>query len=718
MTHKLIKNVTKLLIYSVTFLCFVVLMGQGAYAGTLASGARVVNLVLDGRPLPEADAPSFILDNRTFVPVRHVFEQLDAVVDFQPEQQRIIINHPQSLIIMHVGDHQFRMDDAMLTMDVAPQIINDRTMVPLSFVAGALGFDVGWDNATSTVFLTYNGNDSMEDEHPSTEEEEEIEDTHYDDMELMAEPEEEGEKRPNLAYLSIDNSRPIAMESNALTNVNSITWNEHHNQFTITAAGRITGVDWYMHQDGRLRVDILNGRANFAPSTHGINNEFLGLVRTGQNYIHGHSVARVVFDLTAPVVYRVALSQDRRHVVVTFEPKEILDVAFTSSYSQNGTETITISGSVLPQTDIFFLDNPPRMVIDLPNARMMAFGEIGGGVLANAVRLGQFDPHTARVVVDLSQNVSFNVKRDYYAATVEIILTDPTYRNIYFQEETGTVGLRRPAGLDMSQIQRVDDYLRGRYTFILPGDFSSFFGYGTYMVRRGALNSVEITTENGQTRLIFHTNSIRAFTLTYDADSFFIRHVNPRDIHPFVVMLDPGHGGQDPGAVHHGMREANVVLDISLRVAEILRADGFVQVYMTRDSDITVVNAHRAATANDVADIFISVHVNAANRVATGTETLYTIHDDEPADFNSRHLAEIFQANMVEAFESVDRGVRHRPRIQVLNSTRIPAALLELEFIDTPRGGELFACDNFRQLAAVTIVRSIYEVVNIWTPAR
>ncbi|MCL2619803.1 MAG: N-acetylmuramoyl-L-alanine amidase family protein [Defluviitaleaceae bacterium] len=724
MMNKFIQNVTKLLIYSVVFFGFLGVFGQQAQANPMA-GARIVNLALNGQVLPAFDTPSFILGGRTFVPVRYVFEAMDATVDFQPEQQRITIAHNQSTIIMHVGDYQFRHDNAMHTMDVAPQIINNRTMVPVSFVAEAIGFDVDWNNETSTVYLTYNGNDEetaeqpIENPNPEAPQNEQSQgDTHYQDTEIVSTPEEERE-RPNFAHLSIDNSpNPITMESNSLTNVNSITWNENQNQFTITASGRITDVEWYMHSDGRLRVDILNGRANFAPSTHGIHNQFLSNIRTGQNYIHGHSVARVVFDLTSPVVYRVALSEDRRHVVVTFEPKQINQISFNSTYNQNNSETITISGNVLPKTDIFFLENPRRMVIDLPNARMMT--EIYGadGVLVNNLHVGQFDPFTARVVVGLSQNVSFNVYYDYYAATVEITITDPTYRNIYFQEETGTIGLRRPAGFYPNLIQRVDEYLEGRYTFILPSDFSEFFGYGTFMVRRGTLNNVEIVTENGQTHLIFNTDSIRGFVLTYDDNHIFIRHVNPREIHPFVVLLDPGHGGHDPGARHHGMRESDIVLDISLRVAEILRRDGIVQVYMTRDSDVTVANAHRAATANDIADIFVSVHVNAANRVATGTETLYAIHDDEPTDFNSRHLSEIFQTNMVEAFGSVDRGVRNRPRIQVLNSTRIPATLLELEFLDTPLGYQLFSSDSFRDLAANVIVQSIYEAMDTWTPPR
>ncbi|MDR2166551.1 MAG: N-acetylmuramoyl-L-alanine amidase family protein [Clostridiales bacterium] len=713
---KKFRNMLVLLIYT-AFFCFVLIGAQSSALAQSLEGGRLVSLNIDGRPMPVMDVSPVIVQNRTFVPVRHVFEYVGAIVDFHAEQSRIMIVHGDNLIVMHIGQYDFLSDGRTFLMDVAPQIINDRTMVPLSFVAAAMGFEVGWDNENSIVHLTSPGHiPETPGEIPN-----ETPNAHHYEEDLIEDYEPEGRPHEgvNFAELSTDNSAPIPSESNALTTANSITWNDERTQFTISATSRITSVEWYMHDDGRLRVDIFNARAAFAPSIHAINNDFLTNIRTGHNYIHGATVARVVFDLQAPVVYRVALSYDRRHVVVTFEPNQITDISFSPTFAYNGLESLVIQGITTPCTDIFLLSEPPRLVVDLPNSRMAFDGVLGGGVLAAGVRHGQFDGSTSRIVVDLARAVSFTVEHDHEAATVTIHLSEPTYRNIYHNAESGITSIRRPPGLDMSQIAHFDEYLLLRHILTLPGDFSEFYGYGMYWIREGPLNYIEIVTEEYSTSIILHTNRIKALIITQDEWYIHIRAVNPRETHPFIVLLDPGHGGAAPGAVHHGVRESDLVLEISLMVLDILHRDGIVKVYTTRYTDKTVANSHRAAMANDIADIFVSVHANAANSRATGTETLYAIHPAETElGFNSRDMAQIFQDNLVYALGTIDRGLVHRPGIQVLNSTQIPAVLLEIEFMDAPDGAARLACPNFRMRAAEAIVQSIYDVMVVYQPPR
>jgi len=96
----------------------------------------------------------------------------------------------------------------------------------------------------------------------------------------------------------------------------------------------------------------------------------------------------------------------------------------------------------------------------------------------------------------------------------------------------------------------------------------------------------------------------------------------------FRIVIDPGHGGRDPGAVamHNGVqvRESDIVLDISLRIQRLFEQAG-ISVHMTRTTDVYVSLAERARIANDLnADAFVSVHVNAfTNSTANGTETFY-----------------------------------------------------------------------------------------------
>jgi len=90
------------------------------------------------------------------------------------------------------------------------------------------------------------------------------------------------------------------------------------------------------------------------------------------------------------------------------------------------------------------------------------------------------------------------------------------------------------------------------------------------------------------------------------------------------VMLDPGHGGKDPGAIGPtGLREKDVVLAIGRRVRDLLRRDEAYEVRMTRDSDVFIPLEERTAMANEArSDLFVSLHINASpNRKAEGVST-------------------------------------------------------------------------------------------------
>ncbi len=92
------------------------------------------------------------------------------------------------------------------------------------------------------------------------------------------------------------------------------------------------------------------------------------------------------------------------------------------------------------------------------------------------------------------------------------------------------------------------------------------------------------------------------------------------------IVVDPGHGGHDPGAVGPtGVQEKDVVLAIGLRLQELFREELGVDVVMTRSTDVFIPLEERTAIANKVgADLFLSVHANAApNRLASGIETYY-----------------------------------------------------------------------------------------------
>lgn len=173
------------------------------------------------------------------------------------------------------------------------------------------------------------------------------------------------------------------------------------------------------------------------------------------------------------------------------------------------------------------------------------------------------------------------------------------------------------------------------------------------------------------------------------------------------VVIDPGHGGSDPGAVGpSGLKEKDVNLDIAWKVTEILRQQG-VEVILTREDDYDVGLLPRAQLANDWgATAFVSIHSNAStNRSVGGTSTYTYVPSGQQRD-ERLYLAQLLQEEMVGALWLRDIGVLQE-NFSVLRNTWMPAALCEVAFISNPDEEQLLASDDFRQRAAEAIARGI-----------
>jgi len=168
----------------------------------------------------------------------------------------------------------------------------------------------------------------------------------------------------------------------------------------------------------------------------------------------------------------------------------------------------------------------------------------------------------------------------------------------------------------------------------------------------------------------------------------------------YIVVIDPGHGGTDPGAVGPtGLKEKYVAWQIACMVADILMQYG-IEIIFTRAGD------ERANESK--ADFFVSIHINSAsNPKATGTETFAY-----KAGVEGDRLAHSIQSNLVQAIGLANRGVKYNS-LQVVRETTMPACLVEVGFINNPVEEQLFKKDEFLEKAVVGIAKGILEHVGI-----
>ena len=178
----------------------------------------------------------------------------------------------------------------------------------------------------------------------------------------------------------------------------------------------------------------------------------------------------------------------------------------------------------------------------------------------------------------------------------------------------------------------------------------------------------------------------------------------------FLVVIDPGHGGLDPGAVGiGGMRETDIVLEVSKIVTELLSDKG-VKGILTRKNEVDLDLPPRVTFANNKnADIFVSIHANASRgkrRDINGLETFYY------RGWKGRLLAKNIQKQILRVSPgSPDRGVK-QGRFYVLKNTRMPAVLVEIGFLTGRLDARRLEKSTHRKRIAYAIAKGILEYLS------
>jgi len=193
----------------------------------------------------------------------------------------------------------------------------------------------------------------------------------------------------------------------------------------------------------------------------------------------------------------------------------------------------------------------------------------------------------------------------------------------------------------------------------------------------------------------------------------FRRTDGPPGDGPPLVCVDPGHGGIDTGAIGvGGVKEKDLNLAIGLALAQDLRNAGLA-VMMTRDDDSYPTLQQRTDMANaGQASLFVSVHNNAGDASASGTETYYWQDTNHPTNYSAQgqKLATLIQQDLVAALGFIDRGAKTPANgLWVLDNTNMTAVLTEVGFLTNPAEEAKLVTPAYQQLAAGAIAKGIFD---------
>ena len=362
---------------------------------------------------------------------------------------------------------------------------------------------------------------------------------------------------------------------------------------------------------------------------------------------------------------------------------------------------VIISGTgILSITEPMILENPKRIAFDIPDSTVKSSELFQPISLRNGdfLRIGQFDNRTVRVVVETQRPELYKT------------IISPDMQSLVIAPENEVSFLEFPDSNSFGEVRDIKIINQDKKTTKIviisakplihnlkhnnfPGGLCLDF-YNLKQPKKEIIYNLQRTGQfhginferierypNGS-RWVFPLNRTTKIESKLSLDArvleITLKDVLPvstwRSNYKLGVVLDAGHGGQEPGAIRAGNYEKNITIDITQRVKTYLKQAG-INVIMIREGDETVSLKQRAAITNtEDPDAFVSIHVNSSeNSGVRGLETYYYTSQ-------SKALAQSVHAKLVNYINSPDRGIR-TARFYVIRNTAVPAILAEVGYL-------------------------------------
>lgn len=229
-----------------------------------AYNAEEIFISVNGKSVDKLIMPPISLNNRTLVPAREVFESLGATVTWDNVKREVTVVRGNDRVILTIDKDTGTRNGAPFSMDVAPKIINEKTMIPVRYAAEALDCDVAWDEVLRTVII----NDKTAAEQPKIIHAEALSDS----------------------TIQIKASNPIELYKNVYVD------------------------------DKRLVLDFYGANNALEPTIALSDNTFVSTIRSSQ---YEANISRTVLDLKTDAKYIIRQSEDKLTLTVTFDPSTI-----------------------------------------------------------------------------------------------------------------------------------------------------------------------------------------------------------------------------------------------------------------------------------------------------------------------------------------------------------------------------------------------------------
>jgi N-acetylmuramoyl-L-alanine amidase len=644
---------------------------------------------------PELSPPKVFLDNqlltfevapiieegRTLVPLRAIFEAMGAVVSWDDRTRTVTATKGDTAVILPIGSTKPTVNGQVWEIEVPARIVQDRTLAPLRFVGEAFGGQVDWDGNSRTINIATAAKS---------------------DPAKITAVKANGEVSLHTGPSTTYDSLGVARAGERL-----VVLQEVDGWYQVSRSGMVA---WVPGWDVDICEDAEDSGTGDEPPSPPSNEG--GLSGT-QPYIFD------IYQLNAKGNENAEAEAGYISLATKLTPEGYRLVMKTKEKTE---------------PEITVLNNGKKILYTFKGVKLKAGRDEANFYLGTATN--------ERIIIDA---VSLD-------DTTWVTIHRPiAYEYLTFAEEDGA----KQVFLIPSQLKDVREMTLNNGNHIITiksyasmniseqkdGDILAVRLSGTYKglvqpayeLEGAGASRVELTElEKDQLELKIRLKEIKTYQTTsnvnQDTFSIIIVPENPvvkpqkpdePDKTTAQVVLDPGHGGGDPGAIGYSrtLYEKEVNFKIAGKAKALLEKEG-IKVIMTRSTDVRLDLNEIPQIANRAnADVFVSIHCNGHTIPdKCGTETYYYAPEDNPTlaaqELQRSLLANMLQKKLAEKLGRANRGVK-QANYAVLRGTNMPSALVEVAFITNPEEESLLRQDHFQEKAARAIAEAIVEYLKI-----
>ncbi|MEN6327428.1 MAG: N-acetylmuramoyl-L-alanine amidase [Syntrophomonas sp.] len=643
-----------------------------------SSDANAPVVFLDNKQLI-FDVPPIIENDRTLVPLRAIFEAMGATVNWDNASRTVTAQKDSTTVVLAIGSTSPTINGVVKKLDVPGKIVGDRTLAPLRFVGEAFQGTVDWNGTTRTINIA--SSSPSTNTTPATNGKKVIAVTaNEDEVNLRS--------GPSLNDAVIDKA-PRGERMSVLEEKDG--WYQVSRGGTVAwVSGTVVTLAWQENEPPVVPVT-----ATPTNQTPTVQNPVV------QNPTTPNPATSDLNDVSSEAVRIISAKNEKgMHITIGSGSKMEISKEKTSTGIKYEIKNRHAEGNT------YFTETLGDQLLEV-RAQDQGDDTVVEFTIPSSIQFSTASEDEGKKETITIHNFILNLERKTFGTSGEKLILTTLFPLTYTNSQNGN---RMQVELDQ----------------LLPGKAQSEYSYGSTLLNRVTFKN-QGSKDAPRTLMEIETNTAAKFALGKSSENkvLNILFVDQNEVQQrsSTIVIDPGHGGSEPGSAGDFLKERTVNLDIALKVADLLRQRGM-QVVLTRTDDSFVSLDDRSSMANLYnAKLFVSIHNNAPptpdkRYTVQGTETHYYAPLDTPELFMQSpercRLATCIQEQLVAKLQRPNRGVKtgSSSNFSVLRKTQMPSALAEVCFIANPEEEQLLMQDYFKSAAAEAIADGITNYCN------